>query len=110
MPFQKIMENPNWVQIYTNEFNERLSKATRTSNSLPKEYFSETIKPLLDGYVGERPKIDVRKNIQRWMVIFNYKAWSLIRIQDIAHKDRKISEEILKSMPIFRLVLRMRVL
>lgn len=91
----KVMKEPDWVQIYSDECNERLANVKQ--HTFPKEYFIKTIKPLLEGFVGDKPDVDIRKIVQKWMVIFTYKAWALIRVQDIESKDNKIYKEIYKK-------------
>lgn len=82
-----IMSKDGWVDIYNVELNERLANAK--NNSFPEKYFIHTIKPLLDQFVGDRQNTNIRKIIQKWMMIYLYKARAILRIQYIEKEDKK---------------------
>lgn len=88
----RVLSNKNWVDVYRTEFKDRLEKINETV--IPKQYFLKEVKPLLESFVGDRPKVDMRKIVQKWMLIFTIKAWGVIRIQNLISNDKIKYEQI----------------
>jgi hypothetical protein len=88
----RILGNQNWVDVYRTESEDRLKKINETL--IPKQYFLKEIKPLLESFVGDRPDVDIRKLVQKWMLLFTMKAWGVIRIQDVISNDKSKYEQL----------------
>ena len=41
----------------------------------PEKYFINHIKPLLHEFMKSKPDIDIRKAVQKWMLLFSNKSW-----------------------------------
>jgi len=88
----RILGSDNWVEVYRQELKERIEKID--VKAIPREYFSKEIRPLLETFVGDRPEVDIRRIVQKWMLIFTYKAWAVLRIYDLIPRDKAIHDAI----------------
>lgn len=75
---QSLMSKRNWANSYCDEFQKRLNDLK--SCSFPEEYFNKfIINPLKNSYENEK----IRSVIQKWMLIADYKAQTLIMISSL---------------------------
>lgn len=89
---QSLISKSNWANIYCDEFQKRLNDLKNCS--FPEKYFYNSILDLLkNSYENEQ----IRSILQKWMLIADYKAQTLIMILSLIPEQHKKFEDIRKE-------------
>jgi len=102
---QSILNKHNWIEIYQKEFAKRYLALSKSN--IPRRYFADKLKKHLELIFEEKNALginwQVRKAVQKWMQISNYKAQSLILISQLSSQHKRTSKIITnryKGIPI----------
>ena len=88
---QSILNKKDWVRLYSQELDERLSNIAGNKEDFPEKRFLELIKPRLESiFDDDTMQHQVRESIIRWTLIANMKAFFLIKL--LEEIPRKLSE------------------
>lgn len=97
---QSVLQKTDWVNIYKQELSERCSDLN--AMGFPEKYFVNAIKPhlekaLQDEISNDSKKDELRKIIQRWMLVSEFKSQSLIRLLLLIPDELSLSNRVKKK-------------
>lgn len=94
---QSVLQRQDWIELYKNELKDRCSELKEVD--FPEGYFVAVVKPEMEKALHkelaeESKELDVRRTIQRWRLLSDFKAQSLLRLILLFPHELSLSREI----------------